>query len=117
MSLRHRHRPINSVRLDELPVFLLTTRITKDELEMFTVALLVPMRQHTHGQLENVQLGNAGTRVAQSGRGGRIHGQCGDFGDGVPAGRADACGRRGCLVLRKSRLRIEEAYYVPDIPE
>ena len=99
MPLRQSHRPISSVRLDELAIFLLTTRITKDELEMFPVALLVPLCQHAHGQLENVQLGDAGTGVAQGGGGSGVHGQGGDFGDGVPAGGAYACGRRGLLVL------------------
>lgn len=89
--LRRRHRPISSVHLDELAVLLLTTRITKDELEMFPIALLVPLRQHAHGQLENVELGDTSTCVAQSGRGGGIHGQGGDFGNGVPAGGAYAC--------------------------
>ena len=84
---------------------------------MFPFALLVPLCQHAHGQLENVQLGDASTRVAQSGRGSGIHGQGGDFGDGVPAGRAYACGRHGLLVLREHAFGDEEACRVPDIPE
>ena len=85
---------------------------------MFPVALLVPLRQHAHGQLENVQLGDAGTRIAQGGRGSGVHGQGGDFGDGVPAGGAYACGRRGLLVgVEETQSGNEEAYYVPDIPE
>ena len=117
MPFRQRHRPISSVRLDELAVLLLTACITKDELEMFPIALLVPLCQHAHGQLENVQLGDASTRVAQSGRGSGVHGQGGDFGDGVPAGGAYACGRHGLLVLNETRTGDEEAYHVPDIPE
>lgn len=33
-----------------------------------------------------MQLGDAGTGVAEGGRGGGIHGQGSDFGNGVPAG-------------------------------
>ena len=113
--LRQRHRPISSVHLDELAVFLLATCTTKDELEMFPIAFLVPLRQHAHGQLENVQLGYASTSVAQSSRGSGIHGQGGDFGDGVPAGGAHACGGRGIVSVDKTH--IGEACYVPDIPE
>ena len=71
---------------------------------MFPVALLIPLCQDAHGQLENVQLGDAGTRVAQGGRGSGIHGQGGNFGNGVPAGGAYACGRHGLVMVMELRL-------------
>ena len=54
---------------------------------MFAIALfIVSLGQYSHGELEDVQLGDAGTGVAEGGRGGGIHGQGSDFGNGVPAG-------------------------------
>ena len=89
MTFTPRHRPIRPISLDKPAIRLL---VPKHQFQMFTISLIVWPSEHADGQLEDMELRYAGTGVAQGFCWSRIHGQRGDFGDGIPAGGADSYG-------------------------
>lgn len=62
--------------------------LPEDELQMLALALFVPDGQNTNGGFEYANFGDAGTSVPQQGRRSRVDCQRGDFGNGIPTGRA-----------------------------
>ena len=89
MTFTPRHRPIRSISLDRPAIRLL---VSKHQLQMFTIPLIIRPSEHADGQLEDVELRYASTSVTQGFCWSRVHGERGDFGDGIPAGGADPYG-------------------------
>ena len=57
---------------------------------MLAIALVVTNGYDTDGELEDVELHDAGAGVLEEGGGGGVHGECCHFADGVPAGGGDS---------------------------
>ena len=65
--------------------------IAKDKFQMLAITMLVvALGQNADGELEDVQLGDAGARIAEQDRGRGVDRQGGDLADRVPARGRDA---------------------------
>ena len=79
---RRSHRAVFSVDFDTISLGLV---VGEYKLQMGAIAFLVRYRHHAYGELEDVQLPDPSTGVAQGFGRSRIHCEDGELADGVPA--------------------------------
>ena len=91
LSLPRSHSSICTVGLDEAFLRLFNSHISKYQLQVFTVSLVILANKNSNREFENMKLAYTGTGIMQASCRGRVDSQGNDLRDRVPSRRADSC--------------------------